>query len=222
LENLALVSDQDTLPAEATVPTLLTLHAAKGLEFSQVFIVGLDEGILPHSRSLDEPEEMAEERRLLYVGITRAKNRVTLVRANQRTTYGSFESSVASRFLDDIPERLLFRASRKGGSSGRSSGRDSGREERREWGSRWETGSGNASMAPSSAYTAAQRAQRAPQPPEPPKQMYKAGNHVRHPVWGEGLVIEARMDGADERVDVIFDSVGLKRLIASLAKLEII
>ena len=75
LENLALVSDQDTLPEHSDSPTLLTLHAAKGLEFSQVFIIGLDEGLLPHSRSLDDPEEMAEERRLFYVGLTRAKNR---------------------------------------------------------------------------------------------------------------------------------------------------
>ena len=73
LENLALVSDQDTLPENVSVPTLLTLHAAKGLEFRNVFIVGMDEGLLPHSRARDEPEEMAEERRLFYVGLTHAK-----------------------------------------------------------------------------------------------------------------------------------------------------
>ncbi len=91
LENLALVSDQDTIPEESEAPTLLTLHAAKGLEFPNVFIVGLDDGMLPHNRSLDDPEEMAEERRLFYVGLTRAKNRLYLVRAAQRTTYGSFQ-----------------------------------------------------------------------------------------------------------------------------------
>ena len=74
LENIALVSDQDTLETSANVPTLLTLHAAKGLEFPVVFIAGLNEGTLPHSRSFDDPEAMQEERRLLYVGITRAKD----------------------------------------------------------------------------------------------------------------------------------------------------
>ncbi|MCE1255164.1 MAG: UvrD-helicase domain-containing protein, partial [Anaerolineae bacterium] len=99
LENLALVSDQDTIVENSSAPTLLTLHAAKGLEFGQVFITGLDEGLLPHSRSVDDPEEMAEERRLFYVGLTRAKDKVYLVRADQRSTYGSFEASEPSRFL---------------------------------------------------------------------------------------------------------------------------
>ena len=85
LENLALVGDQDTVPEQAEAPTLLTLHAAKGLEFNTVFITGLDEGFLPHSRSRDDPEEMAEERRLFYVGLTRAKDRLYLVRAEQRS-----------------------------------------------------------------------------------------------------------------------------------------
>ena len=85
LENLALVGDQDTIPEQSDAPTLLTLHAAKGLEFNTVFITGLDEGFLPHSRSRDDPEEMAEERRLFYVGLTRAKDRLYLVRAEQRS-----------------------------------------------------------------------------------------------------------------------------------------
>ena len=107
LENLALVSDQDTVPEDAEAPTLLTLHAAKGLEFPIVFIVGLDDGVLPHNRSLDDPEEMAEERRLFYVGLTRAKHRLYLVRAEQRSLYGSFQESIPSRFLEDIPEELI-------------------------------------------------------------------------------------------------------------------
>ena len=212
LENLALVSDQDTLPDQVKAPTLLTLHAAKGLEFSQVFITGLDEGILPHSRSLDEPEEMAEERRLFYVGITRARNKLFLVRANQRTTYGSFEASVPSRFLGDMPDRLVQRL----GHSGYHSQSTSWGEEERQRPRRWE--SGGTRLAPSSSRY------NSPPPPQPPavQQQFKAGNRVRHPQWGEGLVVDARIDLGEERVDVFFDSVGFKRLIASLAKLEII
>ncbi len=215
LENLALVSDQDTLPEQVSAPTLLTLHAAKGLEFSQVFITGLDEGILPHSRSLDDPEEMAEERRLFYVGITRARNKLYLVRSNQRSTYGSFEASVPSRFLTDIPDRLMQRQGR-GSYRSQASSWDRGRDDRRGRSDRWE--SGGTSFASSSS-----RYSNAPPVPQPiAQQQFKAGSRVRHPVWGEGLVVDARMEGSEERVDVFFESVGFKRLIAALAKLEII
>ena len=113
LENLALVSDQDTLQDTGDSPTLLTLHASKGLEFNQVFITGLDEELLPHSRSFDDPEEMAEERRLLYVGITRARKQVYLVRAEQRFTYGQPSYSRPSRFLENIDEALIERDGKK-------------------------------------------------------------------------------------------------------------
>ncbi len=109
LENIALVSDQDTLPDRINTPTLLTLHAAKGLEFKQVFITGLDDGLLPHSRSRDEPEEMAEERRLFYVGITRARDQLYLVRAEARTSFGTYDNTIASSFLEQIPaDKLLY------------------------------------------------------------------------------------------------------------------
>jgi DNA helicase-2/ATP-dependent DNA helicase PcrA len=103
LEQVALVSDQDTLTEDMNAPVLLTLHAAKGLEFPVVFIIGLDEGLLPHYRSLDDGEAMAEERRLLYVGLTRAKDRLFLVRAFRRHSFGTGGVSDPSRFLDDIP-----------------------------------------------------------------------------------------------------------------------
>ena len=114
LENVALVADQDTIKDEINAPTLLTLHAAKGLEFGAVFIVGLDDGILPHSRSFDEPEEMEEERRLFYVGITRAKDRLYLIRSVQRGGRGYAEETYPSRFLDDLPEDLIVGKSRSG------------------------------------------------------------------------------------------------------------
>ena len=95
------------MDASANVPTLLTLHAAKGLEFPVVFIVGLEDGTLPHSRSFEDPEGMAEERRLFYVGITRAKRRLFLTHALNRTNYGYSEPADPSRFLEDIPGELV-------------------------------------------------------------------------------------------------------------------
>ncbi len=107
LQQVALVSDQDTLTDSQNAPTLLTLHAAKGLEFPVVFIVGMDEGELPHYRSQDDAEAMAEERRLFYVGLTRAKDRVILLRAFRRRFRGTSSLTDPSRFLDDIPADLI-------------------------------------------------------------------------------------------------------------------
>ncbi len=107
LQQVALVSDQDTLTESQNAPTLLTLHAAKGLEFPVVFIVGLDEGELPHYRSQDDSEAMAEERRLFYVGLTRAQDRVILLRAFRRRSRGVSSLTDPSRFLDDLPSDLI-------------------------------------------------------------------------------------------------------------------
>ncbi len=199
LENLALVSDQDTLPEQSNVPTLLTLHAAKGLEFSRVFIVGLDEGLLPHSRSRDDPEEMAEERRLFYVGITRTKDQLYLVRADRRSSFGEFEFSQPSRFLDDIPDKLLKRE-----------GARAVRRTTYSWNSFSSTPVPTTTRPPAEAKPL----------PEP---RYRAGMRIRHAGWGEGMVIDSRVqDDGEEVLDVAFESVGLKRLLASLAKLEIL
>jgi DNA helicase-2/ATP-dependent DNA helicase PcrA len=106
LEKVSLVSDADDLCDSNGAVTLVTLHQAKGLEFPVVFIVGLEEGILPHSKSLDDPGEMEEERRLCYVGITRAKERLYLLRTHRRTIFGKGSANRASRFLRDISPRL--------------------------------------------------------------------------------------------------------------------
>ncbi len=203
LENLALVSDQDTVPEEAEAPTLLTLHAAKGLEFPVVFIVGLDDGLLPHNRSLDDPEEMAEERRLFYVGMTRAKQRLYLVRAEQRSLYGSYQDSIPSRFLEHIPEELVRADSR--------SHRARGYAARRSEVSTWNT-------------QKALRTYHSPPAASAPiiEPRYRPAMRVRHPSWGDGMVLESRIQDDDETVDVFFESVGFKRLVASLANLEIL
>ncbi|HNQ93089.1 MAG TPA: UvrD-helicase domain-containing protein [Anaerolineales bacterium] len=192
LENIALVSDQDTI-AEGNVPTLLTLHAAKGLEFGAVFIVGLDDGILPHSRSFDDPESMEEERRLFYVGITRAKDKLYLIRSIQRGGRGSQEETFPSRYLDDVPADLLVGKTRTGRSI---------RGQVPE--TKWQT----------------HRTQGQPASVTPAK--YRAGTRIKHPSWGEGIVLDSKIQDNDEIVDVVFESVGIKRLSANLANLKII
>ena len=199
LERIALVSDQDTVPDAPNAPTLLTLHAAKGLEFSTVYIVGLDEGLLPHNRSFEDPEEMAEERRLFYVGITRAKNDLVLVRAGQRSNFGRYEYTMPSRFLDDIPEELIKQEGIRLGV----------RRVRPLSQPRWTS-------------TVSINRNNEPAPKEPKEMVYKAGMRVIHPAWGDGMVIETRAMGNDETVTVMFETVGLKRLAASIAKLEIV
>jgi len=188
LENVALISDQDTLVEGKNAPTLLTLHAAKGLEFRTVFIVGLDDGILPHSRSFDEPEAMEEERRLFYVGITRAEDRLYLLRALRRGGRGYAEETLASRYLEDIPPELLSGKARAGRVS---------RTQTPTW---LRSGQGSATVK---------------------ETRFRAGMRVQHPTWGEGIVLNSRLQDNDETVDAVFESVGIKRLAASLANLTI-
>jgi DNA helicase II / ATP-dependent DNA helicase PcrA len=216
LENIALVSDQDTI-AEGNVPTLLTLHAAKGLEFGAVFLVGLDDGILPHSRSFDEPESMEEERRLFYVGITRAKDRLYLLRSIQRGGRGAIEETFPSRFLDDVPADLLVGKTRTGRSPAsalRTGIRGQVPETR--WVEPVETKWQTRQTQPFGT------AQDKGKPASTTQAKFRAGTRIKHPSWGEGIVLDSKIQDDDEIVDVVFESVGIKRLSASLANLKII
>jgi DNA helicase-2/ATP-dependent DNA helicase PcrA len=198
LEDVTLVSDQDTLNSTVNVPTLLTLHAAKGLEFPVVFIVGLNDGTLPHARSFDDVEAMHEERRLLYVGITRAEDRLYLVYSQNRSAFGYSEPVDPSRFLADIPP-LLLEDSTRARPIRRSQSVDTWTSTTRQdlWNNK-------------------------PSLPNQPRQpLFKAGLRVLHPVWGEGMVLNSRMQDDDEIVDVFFENIGMKRVAASLAKLQV-
>ena len=197
LEQVALVSDQDTIETTTNVPTLLTLHAAKGLEFPIVMIVGLNDGTLPHNRSFDDPEEMMEERRLFFVGITRAMNSLHLIYALNRSSFGYSEPVDPSRYLEDIPSELL-------------------------------DASGSLFQQRRSEYTFSRRSTRWESPAktelynhEVPEQLYHPGMRVQHPAWGEGMVLNSRMQEDDEIVDIFFEDMGMKRVAASLARLEI-
>jgi DNA helicase-2/ATP-dependent DNA helicase PcrA len=203
LESLALVGDQDTLPDVPDAVTMLTLHAAKGLEFGAVFIFGVDEKVLPHSRSLDDEEELQEERRLFYVGMTRAKDQLYLSRAEFRGGYGGMDVTEPSRFLADIPKDLLKIEAQSPRSYPYSRNGDN------DYGSRSEQ---------SSAYLWKSSSTQVKQP----EMRYKANMRVSHSNWGEGWVLESKIMDGDEVVDVSFDSVGLKRLLAALAGLTVI
>lgn len=217
LQNLALVSDQDTITENADAPTLMTLHAVKGLEFNRVFIIGLDDGVLPHSRSLNDPEEMAEERRLFYVGITRARNHVTLVRANQRINFGIPETTIPSRFLADIPRQLLREMNDSGKQkSPRSAGCDTRWENQPVWAQ-----AAGSSFSSSGFHSSGSRIRNGSAEQRKTTEMqFKPSDTVAHPLWGEGTIIESKIEDGEEVVSVNFHSVGLKRLIVPLSKIR--
>ncbi len=223
--------------------TLLTLHAAKGLEFNQVFITGLDEGLLPHSRSRDDPEEMAEERRLFYVGITRAKKRLYLLHASMRSLWGRAEPQVPSRFLEEVPANLLSgtvnRQGRResayrratswddagGWNPGPSARRGAGRTRSEASGRRakQEHASGATYWSPGEEARPRRRAggqaSKSKEEAEAALQ-FKRRDSVQHPKFGVGTVIESKMAGGEEEVTVAFPGIGIKRLAASLAGLK--
>ncbi len=175
LEDVALVTEVDRYDERANAVTLITLHAAKGLEFTVVFMVGMEEGLLPHARSFEDPAQLEEERRLCYVGMTRAKELLYLVRAFRRTRTGPH---LPSRFLADIPPHLVVAAR-------------------------------------------PQPAPAAPAPTDGTPLVLKAGDKVRHPRFGEGIVVSCVPSGQDQLVTVAFKGeAGIKKLLLSLAGLE--
>ncbi|MEX0785114.1 MAG: UvrD-helicase domain-containing protein [Dehalococcoidia bacterium] len=197
LEDVALVSDVDSYDGHADAVTLITLHAAKGLEFPVVFIVGIEEGVLPHMRSFDDPNQMEEERRLCYVGVTRAKERLYLVRAFRRRLMGASQHNPSSRFLKDLPADLL---------ENRRAVSEEAAEVRQRLPSlarmRGEAIDGGRSAVPADA-------------------MFAAGDHVRHERFGDGVVVNCIVTPSDQEVTVAFTGgAGVKKLLLSYAPLE--
>lgn len=241
LEQIALVAETDNLEEDPQATTLLTLHAAKGLEFPVVFLTGLEDGVLPHSRSMDDSESLAEERRLFYVGITRAKDKLYLTHAFRRTFYGETEVAVPSRFLQEIPEDLAEggtaqqrreattrqASSWNWSSSRQSSSRSKAKPKSYSWASKQKSAVKRPSAAPApSTYNKNLPKPRYEEddlePAGPQIAKYKTGQKVRHGTFGEGTVIESKLTGNDEEVSVAFAEVGVKRLAASFANLEIL
>jgi DNA helicase-2/ATP-dependent DNA helicase PcrA len=188
LEESALMSDVDSLDDRAQGMTLITMHMVKGLEFPVVFMLGMEEGLFPHSRSFDSPADLEEERRLAYVGMTRAKDRLYLFHAFRRHLWGSATLTVPSRFLKDIPPHLVDAPA----------GIPAGIED--------------AGMAPSRILEAAR-----PPAAVDLVQRYQPGDNVEHRAWGRGRVLKSTMTRTDEELIVKFDKVGVKILAVSLA-----
>ncbi len=221
LERVSLVSDADNAGESPDAVTLITLHQAKGLEFPVVFIVGMEEGLIPHMRSIDsgDPAEIEEERRLCYVGMTRAKEKLYLVRAFRRgfrARSGALPSP-PSRFLADIPPALLTKPDhtlgvrRLSGQRPRPTSRP--------------TATHNIppteSVVRRAASPAARRPASASAPAESPGPTLKTGDRVRHKTFGEGIVTDAKPARGDTEVTVAFkDGQGVKRLLLSFAPLR--
>jgi DNA helicase II / ATP-dependent DNA helicase PcrA len=188
LEEVALMSDVDTLEDRPQGLTLITLHMVKGLEFPVVFMLGMEEGLFPHSRSLDSPSGLEEERRLAYVGMTRAKDRLYLFHAFRRHLWGSANLNLPSRFLADLPPELVDAP------AGIPAGVQAG------------------GIAPARAIEAARPAMAVDL-----IQRYRPGDNVEHRSWGRGRVLKSTLTRTDEELIVKFDKVGVKILAVSLA-----
>ena len=277
LEETALVADQDSYQRDADAVTLITLHAAKGLEFDAVFISGLEEGVFPHSRALEDERQMEEERRLAYVGLTRARHRLYLTHAAMRATWGRGGFSVPSRFLLEIPADLVHgprlvalddededqRPDEERGGSGydlnhilgaRGGSRLVGR--RSPWAANGAS-AGRRALPPGGGYAPppgapregeqfrtsrdlsarraahygtdrerpdphVPRAVMPPRPVVPGERRYRDGDRVRHAAFGEGTVVTSKLTRDDEEVTVAFPERGVKKLLASLANLEVL
>jgi DNA helicase-2/ATP-dependent DNA helicase PcrA len=199
LEEIALYTDLDNYDPDEDAVVMMTLHSAKGLEFPVVFIAGVEEGIFPGMSAIYNPGEIEEERRLAYVGITRAKRRLYLTTAAQRMLFGHTTRNRPSRFVGEIPKNLL----------------DVQDETVRSY-SVW----GNRSAAGTSAVGKAAPAAKRPAAPQAPEPFdLKAGDRVVHRVFGPGLVTKVTPMGGDHLVEVAFDKVGTKRIMAAFAKL---
>jgi len=196
LETVALVSDSDELEEATSRVSLMTLHTAKGLEFAVVFLVGMEEGIFPHARTLGEPEELEEERRLCYVGITRAKRFLYVTHAWTRSLWGRTRPAMPSRFVSELPDALVREA---GG--GRVFGSGKG----------WSQGTGSLGTTPVRAERSSTGAELLG---------LHQGDDVVHERWGHGVVVSTRGEGERAEATVRFETVGTKHLLLCAAPLR--
>ncbi len=223
LEEIALVSDIDSMNESDDKVTLMTIHSAKGLEFERVFLVGMEEGIFPGNQSIyGGPEEIEEERRLCYVAITRAKRHLTITNAATRMLYGSTGRNLPSRFLKEIPQEYCTVSAADMGFSGYD-GMDTPYSRRQTFGGHI-IGSGNPSpylsgnKKPFGGYSAAGK-QSATATDD---NTYSAGQTVEHKTFGRGMILSVSPMGNDKLLEIAFESAGTKKLMAAYAKLKVL
>ena len=211
LEEVALVSDIDNYNGEEDAAVLMTIHSAKGLEFENVYLIGMEEGIFPGSQSIyGGDEEIEEERRLAYVCITRAKSRLYITNTFSRMLYGQTNRNLPSRFLEEIPKELCNITKYKPAFAGSGSGFTFG-----------SAAYGNSpcrrsvSEPISAQYTASRRAAK---PAE--NQSYAVGERVRHKVFGDGMILSVQPMGNDMLLEIAFDERGTKKIMAGFARLQ--
>ncbi|MGA8766734.1 MAG: UvrD-helicase domain-containing protein [Candidatus Acidiferrales bacterium] len=205
LDHAALASDSDQYEEDVPV-SLMTLHSAKGLEFDAVFLAGLEEGVLPHGRSLDTPGEVEEERRLFYVGMTRAKRSLVLTRAIYRRSYGEdrLRASLPSRFLSEIPRDLIEAAAGSQSEPGETR--------------RYEA---DPEFSEGYSYRRTRTPYGRPAPKARSSKDPLIGTRVRHLKFGIGTIIEVEGDGEDRRITVSFQDYGPKKLLERYANLQL-
>jgi DNA helicase-2/ATP-dependent DNA helicase PcrA len=246
LDHAALVSDVDTYDPRGRV-TLMTLHSAKGLEFSLVFLIGMEEGLFPHSRAFNDPDQMEEERRLCYVGMTRAMDQLVLSQARYRRRYGTDmpDASVPSRFLEEVPPQLLEDLGRPRAAAGTTQLESdyadthySYEDEDQSIASRYAAARQRPRTPERGGYTGkkynsidniaeffASRGKKFSRPQVPVEESrssphFRPGQRVRHPKFGEGVVYQREGEGESAKITVQFPRFGLKKLVEKYAGLE--
>ena len=237
LDEIALYTDLDNHDPNEDAVVMMTMHSAKGLEFPAVFVVGMEEGIFPGLRSIGDMEEMEEERRLCYVALTRAKERLYLTCAGQRMLFGRTSTNRPSRFAGEIPAELLEQSGRSyldrdphWGGDGGGEGWDSGFDQTRPQVSTWREPYRQAESRPTHTYGGQGRPSYAPRAPVRPAELhtfakasavplpdYQKGDMVQHKAFGRGMVTSIQKMGGDALVEIAFDGVGTKRLMLKSA-----
>ena len=235
LDSIALVSDVDKLDETNEAVTLMTMHSAKGLEFPVVFLVGMEEGLFPSKRSIEEDEEVEEERRLCYVGITRAKEKLYITNASKRTLYGSTTYTMPSRFVGEIPEELLTDTAKENSSLRKRKSEkyldkeysvvnsfidnsyksiknnvDNTIKSKPKFGLSVDTFLSNINSMPNKIDITARSFN------------YEIGMKVKHKKFGVGIIEKIEPEGDDFKLDIRFEKSGFKRLMANFTPLEVI